>query len=79
MFMCLLYSCQETKSNKRCHPSNKNPQEDLISRPNTISVIFSMDVPLVRKTSVSVFYEESLAGCFLKIFQVVTKSLKIKK
>ena len=53
---------QQQKSTK------KGPQEYLISRPNPISVILRMDVPLIRKTSVSVFYGE-----------IVTESVKIKK
>ena len=35
--------------------AKKGPQEYLISRPNPISVILRMKVPLISKTSVSVF------------------------
>ena len=38
--------------------AKKGPQEDLISRPDHISVILRMDVPLIRKMSVSAFYGE---------------------
>ena len=35
--------------------TEKDPEEYLISRPNPISVIFRIDVPLIRKTSVKSF------------------------
>ena len=45
----------------------KGSQECLISRRNPISVNLRMDVFPIREKFVSVFYEATLAGCFLKI------------
>ena len=35
------------------------PQNYVISRPNPISVMLRMDIPLIRKTSPSIFYGEA--------------------
>ena len=35
------------------------PQNYVISKPNPISVMLRMDIPLIRKTSVSIFYGEA--------------------
>ena len=49
--------------------AKKGPQKYLIRRSNPISVILSMDVPLIRKTTINVFYGEIYAGCFLKKYK----------
>ena len=53
----------------RQQKSAKGPQKYLISRSNPISVILSMDVPLIRKTTINVFYGETYVGCFLKKYK----------
>ena len=52
--------------------AKKGLQKYLISKQNPISGILRMDLPLIKKTSISVFYGETSAGCF-------TESTKIKK
>ena len=59
--------------------AKKGPQKYLLSRPNLISVILRMDVPLIRKTCVSVFLRRNLGWLLLKEIQIVTESVKIKK
>ena len=54
-------SSQQQKSAK------KGPEKNLISRPNPISVILRMDVPLIRKTPVGVFNKENQPDCFLNL------------
>ena len=51
------YNKQEMPSRQQTS-AKKGPQKYLTIRPNPISVILRMDVSLIRKTCVSVFYGE---------------------
>ena len=58
--------------NKQERPSRqqksvkKGPEEYFISRPNPISAILRMDVPLIRKSSVSAFLRGHLGLLLLE-------------
>ena len=47
--------------------------------PNPISVILSMDVPLIRNMYISVFLKETLSWLLLKEIEIVVELVKIKK